>query len=329
MNRNYAFLGIFLALFACEKKECQIEPEIQAIPVEVSIERKEEALFESPTPNEVNTFLSKNQTLADYFLDASQYPADSLLANRLSKLIPRLDSLVIDVNRKFGDIAWLESQYASAFKHLKYYYPGAKVPKVQTMITGFYRDIYFSDSLLIIGLDFFIGNDAKYKPDNVPAYIAKRFSPDYVVPASFFFLSDFYNKVDYSDNTLLNEMITAGKTYYFTQAMTPCVPDSVIIGFSAEELSEVHKNEDVVWANFIQNQLLYETEPKLINKFMGERPNVYEIGEKCPGRIGAWVGWEIVKSYMYNNPKVTLQELMEEDDPKKIFTLSKYRPNPH
>jgi hypothetical protein len=62
---------------------------------------------------------------------------------------------------------------------------------------------------------------------------------------------------------------------------------------------------------------------------MGERPNVYEIGEKCPGRIGAWVGWEIVRAYMANNPRVTLQELMEEDNPKKIFTLSKYRPNPH
>jgi gliding motility-associated lipoprotein GldB len=329
MNRNYAFLLIFFAFAACENKECEIDPEIAAIPVEVSIERKEVPLFESTTSREVRRFLEDNPTLADYFLDANQYPSDSVLANQMIKLIPHLDSLQMEVDRKFGDITWLESQYVSAFQHLKYYYPTAKTPKVQTMVTGFYRDIYFSDSLLVIGLDFFIGNDSKYKPDNVPAYIARRFKPDYIVPASFFFLSDYYNKVDYGDNTLLNEMITAGKTFYFTERMVPCAPDSIIIGFSEEELREVHKNEDVVWANFVQNQLLYETEPKLINKFMGERPNVYEIGEKCPGRIGAWVGWEIVRSYMENNPKVTLQELMEEDDPKKIFTLSKYRPNPH
>jgi len=329
MNRNYAFLLIFLALFACESDNCKIDPEIAAIPVEVSIDRKEEVLYQAKSAADVEVFLEKNSTLADYFLDASQYPSDSVLAGQMFKLIPYLDSLQMEVDRKFGDISGLEERYKSAFQHLKYYYPHAKTPKVETMVTAFYRDIYFSDSLFVIGLDFFIGNDTKYKPNNVPAYISRRFMPEYIVPASFFFLSDYYNKVDYGDNTLLNEMITAGKTFYFTQAMMPCVADSVIIGFSEEELTEVHKNEDVVWANFIQNQLLYETEPKLINKFMGERPNVYEIGEKCPGRIGAWVGWEIVKSYMHNNPKVTLQQLMEEDDPKKIFTLSKYRPNPH
>lgn len=329
MNQNYAFLLTFLGLAACDSRDCQIDPEIAAIPVEVSIERKETELFALGSAEEVEMFLGANRVLADYFLDGKQYPSDSVLATQLWRLIPHLDSLKMDVDRKFANISTLEAQYESAFQHLKYYYPEAKTPKVQTAITGFYRDIYFSDSLLIIGLDFFIGHDARYKPDEVPAYISRRFMPEYIVPASFFFLSDYYNKVDYGDNTLLNEMITAGKTYYFTQSMVPCAPDSIVIGFSAEELREVNKNQDVVWANFVQNQLLYETDHKLKNKFMGERPNVYEIGEKCPGRIGAWVGWEIVRAYMANNPRVTLQELMEEDDPKKIFTLSKYRPNPH
>lgn len=328
MSRNYAFLSIFFVLWACGEKPCKIAPEVEAISVDLEIQRKERALFKAQSVEEVKDFLGRNRVLADYFLDGKQYQSDSVLARQLFALVPHLDSLKMDVDRKFDDIRPLEQRFKSAFQHLKYHYPQAKVPEVHTMITGFYRDIYFSDSLLIIGLDFFVGDDARYKPDEVPAYISRRFTPEYIVPAAFFFLSDYYNRIDYSDNTLLNEMVSAGKTYYFTKAMSPCVPDHVVIGFSEEEMREVNKNQDVVWANFVENQLLYETSHMLKNKFMGERPNVYEIGEKCPGRIGAWVGWEIVKAYMKNNPKVTLPELMEESNAKKIFTLSKYRPNP-
>jgi len=329
MTRKYAFPCIFLALMACDDKECVVDEDIAAIGVEISVERKEEEVFSAASPAEVESFLTSNRTLADYFLDANQYPADSVLARQVFNLTQHLDSLREDVDRKFTDAGSLEEKFEQAFRHMKYYYPPTKVPKVQTMITGFYRDIYYSDSLIVIGLDYFVGDDALFKPDNVPAYIARRFSPEYIVPATFMFIADQYNQIDFSDQSLLNDMVAAGKTYYFIQSMMPCVAESVIIGFSEEEMVEVNKNQDIVWANFIQNQLLYETSHMLKNKFMSERPNVYEIGEKCPGRIGAWVGWEIVKAYMDKNPKVTLQKLMEEKDVKKIFMLSKYRPNPH
>jgi len=329
MPRNYAFTFIFLALLACNDKECVVDRDISSIPVQISLQRMEKALFAAKSPDEVEAFLTSNRTLADYFLDASQYTSDSILASQVYNLSQYLDSLRDDVDRKFGDGQVLEEDFEAAFKHLKYYYPETKVPKVQTMVTGFYRDIYFSDSLIVVGLDYFVGDDAMFKPDNVPAYIAQRFTPEYIVPAAFMFVANEYNQIDFRDQSLLNDMVTAGKTYYFIQSMVPCAADRVIIGFSNEEMVEVNKNQDIVWANFIQNQLLYETNHVLKNKFMSERPNVYEIGEKCPGRIGAWVGWEIVKAYMNKNPKVTLKELMQEKDAKKIFMLSKYRPNPH
>lgn len=315
---------------ACNKSDCRLDPEIAAIPVDISIERKEEELFSFEDKGEAQRFLEENLTLANYFLDASQYPSDSILATRLYSLMqqPSMDSLRQDTYRKFADLADIEAAFENAFRHYKHYYPQGNIPKIQTMITGLYRDLYVSDSLIIIGLEYFIGQDAKYKPNDVPAYIYRRFSPDYVVPASFLFLSEYFNRVDQEDQTLLNEMVTAGKSFYFTKAMMPCVPDSVVIGFTSEEISEVKKNEDIVWANFVQNQLLYEVNHMLKNKFMGERPNVYEIGEKCPGRVGAWVGWQIVNAYMEKNPSVTLPQLMMETDARKIFVRSKYKPRP-
>jgi hypothetical protein len=38
------------------------------------------------------------------------------------------------------------------------------------------------------------------------------------------------------------------------------------------------------------------------------------------------LGWQIVRNYMKNNPKVTFQQLMEEEDAQKIFSKSNFKP---
>ena len=59
---------------------------------------------------------------------------------------------------------------------------------------------------------------------------------------------------------------------------------------------------------------------------MDERPNVFEIGNKCPGRIGAWLGWEIVNEYSKNNGAMSLQEIMANPDAQEILNKAKYNP---
>ena len=50
-----------------------------------------------------------------------------------------------------------------------------------------------------------------------------------------------------------------------------------------------------------------------------------EIDNESPGRIGQYIGWQIVRSFMENNPKVTVQQLIKMDA-KTIFEQSKYKP---
>ena len=45
-----------------------------------------------------------------------------------------------------------------------------------------------------------------------------------------------------------------------------------------------------------------------------------------PGKVGAWLGWQIVKAYMKENPNTTLKELIAIKDGQKILTGSKYKP---
>jgi hypothetical protein len=125
---------------------------------------------------------------------------------------------------------------------------------------------------------------------------------------------------------MLGEMVQLGKALYFTERVLPCTPDSVLIGYTAKELSNLQYNEGKVWAHFIEKNLIYNTSPFTIQKYVSERPNVPEIDKTAPGRIGAWVGWQIVRKYMDTHPEVTLAQLMANKDPQAILNESRYRP---
>jgi hypothetical protein len=134
------------------------------------------------------------------------------------------------------------------------------------------------------------------------------------------------NKTSLSDKTVLADMIAYGKAYYFARHMLPCVEDSVLIGYTTDEITGAQANEDLIYARLVENEVLYSTSHQIKQRYIEERPKTLEVGEKCPGRIATWVGWQIVKSFMDRNAGTTLQDLMKLQDAERIFKDSKYKP---
>jgi uncharacterized protein YjaZ len=140
------------------------------------------------------------------------------------------------------------------------------------------------------------------------------------------FLSSKYNNYDYQDKTLLADMIFYGKAYEFTDRMLPYVPDTIITGYTSEELGLCTTFQDIIWGRFVEDNLFYETGEQIKSKYVGERPTVPEIADKCPGRVGRWLGWQIVERFMQEQQEITLKEMMQIGDAKKIFQQSRYKP---
>ncbi len=322
-----AFVSVVLFLSECGA-DCDLPGEIEQLKEDVRIERLEDTLFRSESVEDVLAFLALHPILKKEFLGSDQYPGDTVLAEILFSRISNRDIAVLleETRRVFGDMHNLKADFEEAFAYMKNYFPNAKIPKIQTLVTGFgSSEMYVSDSLIIIGLDYYIGPDAAFRPNSYPDYILRRYQKEYIVPAVMLLLSDKYIATDYADNTMLADMVFYGKKYYFTKKMLPCTPDSLIIWYTGRELTDVDENQHIIWGNFIQNKLLFETSHITKGKFMGERPNTYEISAVCPGRIGAWVGWEIVRKYMEDHPEVSLAGLMGEKDAMRIFKASNYK----
>src|SRR5690606_35013170 len=156
----------------------------------------------------------------------------------------------------------------------------------------------------------------------------RKYDPNDIVPSCMLIygISERYNKVKPSDKTVLADMISYGKAFYFAKHMLPCEPDSVFIWYTPAEISGSKKNEDLIWARFIDSKVLFSTSHKVKQDYLGERPATIQVGAKCPGRIGQWVDWRIVNKYAETHPNVALPDLMALDDPEKLFRESRYKP---
>ena len=324
------YLIFFAGLTSCSPgaETCIEAPEPNEY-ISVDIERLEDRLFVSENPREVLEFLDDYPVLTKEFLGSEQYPSDTILARELFRIIknPYTDTLLSEAKKYFGSMDNIKAEFEQAFSYIHHYYPDFKAPKIQTLVTGFgSSEMYVDEDQIIIGLDFYLGQNAKYRPNGMPGYILERYDKPYIVPATVLLYADRFLKENPKDNTMSADMIYYGKKYFFAKNMMPCTADSLLIWYNGDELANVEENRKLLWYYFLENELLYETSHITKQKYMDERPNVFEIGNKCPGRIGAWLGWEIVNEYSKNNNALSLQEIMANPDAQDILNKAKYNP---
>ena len=129
------------------------------------------------------------------------------------------------------------------------------------------------------------------------------------------------------DKDLLSQMVYNGKQLYLKDLFLPNYSDAEKIGYTPDQIKWCEENESYMWRYFIEEEMLYSADQKLITRFINPAPfsKFYlEIDNESPGQVGAWIGWQMVRSYMENN-KVSVEDLLK-TDAKEIFSKSKYKP---
>lgn len=295
-----------------------------------TIERLEQQLFSASSEAQVMALLIKQTLFSQKFLgikhtniDVYQETAKALFA--MSK-DPAMLEMHEEVNRQFHCFSDIEQDLEKAFSRLKSHYPGVRVPKIYTIITGMEQDLYVSNDLIVIGLDLFLGTNPKFKLGHLPKYIADTYDASSIVCKIMMLYVQQFNDVDQNDKTLLSEMLYYGKTFFLVKELLPHLPDHVILGYTPEQLKDINRHKTTVWAHFIEHELFYTTNHLIKRQYINLRPFTGEIGPSCPGGIGRWLGWEIVKKYMKQHNAETVQGLMSCTDSQQIFRDSCYRP---
>ncbi len=316
--KKYFFLPLFLIfiVLSCDKKS-KIEKAVEEIPVKIVVDRFEKAFFET-NPKE----LPKLKQHYPFFFPVGN--DDAIWIEKMQH--PQWRELYAEVEKKYSNFDTETSQIEELFKHIKYYFPKTKIPKVYTIISemDYQNKVIYANNTLVISLELYLGQDHKFY--EFPEYLKQNFEQSQILPD---IVSSFFRgKISPpSDNTFLSQMVYAGKELYIKDLLLPEYSDADRMGYKPEQITWCQENESYMWRYFIEKKLLYDTDQKLIPRFINPAPfsKFYlEIDNESPGRVGSWIGWQIVRSFMENN-EVSLEQLLQMDA-KEIFERSKYKP---
>ena len=228
---------------------------------------------------------------------------------------------------RYPNLAVQEKDLSDAWAYYAYYFPDKVIPRMYAHISGFNQSVVVDSAEVGISLDNYLGDCVFYSMLAVPVPMyarGKMTGNDMVRDILTGWLSaEFAFRPQKND--LIRGMIYQGKITYLLRKILPDYEFGRVIGFSGEQLEWCENNESRIWGFLIENDYLFSTQQKLILKYLNDAPYTSGMPVESPGRAVVWTGERIVEEYM-KKAKITLPELMKEQDYHKILRVAAYRP---
>ncbi len=228
----------------------------------------------------------------------------------------------------YPDLDELTKGLSACFRRYKYYFNEKSVPEIITYVSGFNQSVVSDENLLAIGLDKYLGTDEDFykQVDGYYDYMVMNMHRDKILSDCMRLWATTEFEFNDSVNNLISNMIYEGKVMYFVNEMLPYQADTIKWGFTGLQMIFCRNNEKQMWTYIIENRLVFDTDRFRINQFIKEGPFTKDFTVESPARAAVWLGYNIVDSYMKRHKKLTLRDLMYDDDYMKILNESGYNP---
>ncbi len=229
--------------------------------------------------------------------------------------------------KKFHDFDIYKQELTEAFKHYKYYFPEKPIPQIYIYVSRFNQSIVTDENILGIGIDKYLGSNCDYYTAlGLPQYMKYKMKKEMIVVDCMKAWGQTEFDFNHIESNMLGHILYKAKIQYFINAMLPYAEDTLKWGFTKKQLDWCYENEKNIWMYLIDNKLLFSTDYKQIKRFTEDGPFTTSFTNESPARAAVWMGLRIIESYLKNNPEITFQELMNEQDYQKILNNSKYEP---
>ncbi|MEP7319223.1 MAG: hypothetical protein ABI921_10785 [Panacibacter sp.] len=334
--KNFVFL-FFIAVCIYSCGDDKNIPDVSGIESKVQIERFDKDFFTIDTSN-VQASLTALQKKYPSFLNDFLYnilvvpPQPDSAAQKVKMFIHDYKPIYDSAQLLFSSTKKMQKEIAKGLQFVQYYFPEYKTSNSVITFIGpveGYANVLTSGGLAV-GLQLYMGKDFaiyhnEYIEEVYPAYQSRRFEPKYIpVNCIKNIVDDIYPSTN-ADMPLIYQMIEAGKRLYVLDKLLPETEDSLKTGYTQLQLDGCFENEAMIWNYFLQNNLLYATDPALTRDYMNDAPKTEILGEGSPGFIGQFTGWQIIKKWLGIKPEITLEQLLQ-TPAKQIFEEARYKP---
>lgn len=314
------FSSILVFLTACGGSVLDVNPEESKLKIKTQNIEKE--LF-----SDYNSFKSCYYSLAKTDIELANYWSvyclqfgeipDSSFEKKFTEFqkVPILKETHAEISKQFKDLGQTEETISDGFKRLSIHLPNAKFPEtIYFSYSGFQSSAFCTDKSVMIGLERYLGEKNKITQSLPPnlfyEWVKKGMNPIYLErDAVCAWAMTHLVNLDNPKNTI-EALINYGKVIYLTEAAFPDMEKEKIIRYSKRDYDWAMRNEAPFWQYLVDQKQLFVLDDKLLANYLQEAPFTAGIPMKGPDRLGQFLGWRIVQSYM-EQYDITLKELID------------------
>lgn len=334
-------LIICIGFVGCKKKSAPVKvaaPKLTekqmktAKNVEPVILRYEQDLFKVDTNHMVMAFKDMYGKYPDNLIAKDAWNNREMMLSIKGFISdPVIREIYQDTEKKYADLKDFKRDLTAALTLYLTHFPNDRIPSFCTLVSGIdfqMPSVFGYDTTIFICLDMYMGKDYKhYGMAGMPKFIAARCEPKYMVTDCFTKALAYKHLPDKTPITLLDNMLEAGKRLMFTQTMFPAAAPEDILCYTKDQYKWAIDNESAIWHYLIERNMVYDNSDDVTRRMMDETPFTRDFGNASPGRLGWFIGFQIVQSYMKTHPGTTLRDLMQRSDSQKFLKESGYKPN--
>lgn len=226
----------------------------------------------------------------------------------------------------------LQQDLSQLFARIRHYFPKFNQPKVYlfSSSTQLYQEPIIFDpqqALLFIDISSFMGSKNPVY-NGIEEYIKKAMNPENLVPRVSEAIAFTIVPFDRIEQKFLNLITYNGKVMTLQDAFLPETADHLKMSLTKEQYDWAVANEADIWNYFIENDLVYSPDPRLVQRFIAPGPfsKFYtEADNESAPQVGVFTGWQISRKFYENNPDTKLPDFIKMSTPD-IFTQSEYKP---
>lgn len=314
-------------------------PDTSQLNVTVTINRFDQALFALDTtqlPNSLSQLQKKYPGFygdyMNYLLGVQGNPTDTATQAATKNFISSYHSIYDSLQPSFTDTRSIEKELKKAYQYLAYYFPSYQPGNIWFFIGPFEAPgVAMVKDGVAIGLQQFGGqNFFAYQTPALqsiyPSYLSRRFASNYIVPNVIKAISEDLFPDKSAERPLIEQMIEKGKYWFLAKKLLPETADSLLTGYTQNQLEWCTENEGQIWSHLIRTEELQTLNPMLIQNYIGEAPFTQGLSQEySPGNIGQWIGWRIVEKFAEKNNTLSLTEVMN-TPANTILEKAKYKP---
>jgi hypothetical protein len=322
---------VFLFFITCFFLNCSNKKAYSEAKAEFRILRFDRDLYSYLINNETVDILEKNKYFLDTFGKNIIYigsPGSSGFYTRLKNYFsePTLLRLYKDEQEKLADITEINNELAYGMELLLQNFPYLELPQIYMHVSGLNQNIVVTDTILSLSADKYLGADYPLYENFFYDYQRQLMTPERIVPDYLlgFMMANFPFKGN--EEVLLDKILYEGKLRYILSCLIPYRSVWEYTAYNEEQYKWCKEHESKIWKLILENKHLFTPNFQVTEQYINPAPHTAFLPVESPGRVGVWLGFRIVNSYMKNNPHISLEELIKITDYKELLKKSKYKP---